>query len=114
MITIQKEFFINRPPAEVFAYVTHIPNNAEWQKDVLSAEILSEGPVGVGTKASLTRRAMGKELKSEILVTVCEPGRQFTARTTSGPVATEVTNKMSELAGGTQMSIVAKVEAGGL
>ena len=58
---IEKE--INRPPAEVFAYVVDASKLATWQTNTVSA--MPDGPIGLGTKIREVHRApAGKRIES--------------------------------------------------
>jgi hypothetical protein len=50
MITSSIE--IDRPQAVVFAYLDELDKHSEWQGDLISSRLETEGPVGVGTRAS--------------------------------------------------------------
>lgn len=49
MIDVARSITINRPVAEVFAYVSDVSNEPAWHTDVLEARQTSEGPIGIGT-----------------------------------------------------------------
>jgi len=53
---------IDRPPEEVFAYVTDPSRFAEWQKNVVSGGVENDGPRSVGSRA---RRRGGSGAPSE-------------------------------------------------
>ncbi len=50
---------IDRPQAEVFAYLNELDRHPEWQEDLISSKIASEGPVGVGARATDKRKVPG-------------------------------------------------------
>ncbi len=52
---------ISRSPEDVFGYVTDLGRFTEWQEQVVSARPLADGPMTVGSKASLTRRIGKRE-----------------------------------------------------
>ena len=47
---------IDRPPDEVFSYVTDPSRFAEWQYDVVSVRIESGRPPSLGSRFTTTRR----------------------------------------------------------
>ncbi len=49
MIDVARSITINRPVAEVFAYVSEVSNEPAWHTDVLEARQTSAGPIGIGT-----------------------------------------------------------------
>ena len=60
---------IARTPAEVFAYVADPSKLATWQTNTVVAELLGDGPMGVGTRLREVHRAPGgRELESVVEV----------------------------------------------
>jgi len=55
MATITKSVNINRPPDEVFAYLDDLNKHPEWQPQIESRRIVTEGPTRVGTEVDDTR-----------------------------------------------------------
>ena len=78
---------IDRSPADVFAYVTDPERFTEWQEAVVGARRLDEGPIGQGSRISLTRRVGGKReqtMTSEL--TEYSPPRSYAFQVLDGPV----------------------------
>ena len=50
MTVIESTVLIQRPPEEVFDYLSDPRNELEWNPKVRVMEKLTDGPVGVGTK----------------------------------------------------------------
>lgn len=86
MMKFENSVLINRPPEQVFAYVTDIKNNTVWQTDILELEMTSEGPFGLGSTYRCVNRFMGKRLETEGRVTDYEPYQRCCIRITSGDV----------------------------
>lgn len=64
------------PPEAVFDTLTDLANTAEIVQGIDSLELLTEGPVGVGTRFRETRTIFGKQATEEMEVSVFErPGR---------------------------------------
>ena len=55
MATITKSVNSNRPPDEVFAYLDDLNKHPEWQPQIESRRIVTEGPTRVGTEVDDTR-----------------------------------------------------------
>ena len=55
MATITKSVNINRPPDEVFAYLDDLSKHPEWQSQIESRRIVTEGPTRVGTEVEDVR-----------------------------------------------------------
>ena len=113
MISIEKSFHINKPPADVFAFMSDFANDAKWQADLVSSRKTSDGPIGVGTTGQIVQKVMGQEMKNEIEVTAYEPPKRFAAKTTSGPVSFEFTTTYEDMGGGTHLTMKLTGEAKG-
>jgi uncharacterized membrane protein len=83
---ITKSVEINRRPEDVFAYLDEVERHGEWQTEIVSAKIETEGPVGVGTRVHETRRQGGRELDTSYEITEHAPPRKSSFRGVTGPV----------------------------
>jgi uncharacterized protein YndB with AHSA1/START domain len=81
---------IERPPEEVFAYVTDPARFAEWQRHVVSGGVEGSGPHVVGTRCTTTRRMGGTERTTTQEVTRIDPPRSWSVRGIDGPVRANV------------------------
>ena len=113
MISVQKSIHINRPVADVFAYVTDFANDAKWQADLVSSEKTSAGPLAVGTTGRYVQKFMGREMKNDVVVTAYEPSKRHGFKTTSGPVKFEGDIAFEDMGGGTHLTVSFKGEPGG-
>lgn len=77
---------INRPPGEVFAYLDQFDRHGEWQSEIVSATIESEGPVRVGTRVKEIRKVGRREQDTSFEVTEYEPPHRSSFRGVVGPV----------------------------
>jgi len=71
------------PADRVFDALTDFEHAADRMENIVRCDVLTEGPVGVGTRVRETRRMMGKEAAQEMEVTAFEPGRSYTMGATS-------------------------------
>lgn len=113
MINIEKSIHINKPVAEVFAFMSEFANDAKWQSDLVRSEKTSGGPTAVGTTGLYVQKLMGKEVKNEVVVTEFDPPKRFGMKTTSGPVQFEAIASLEDMGGGTHVTMNAKGEPGG-
>ncbi|BCX05215.1 MAG: hypothetical protein KatS3mg053_3153 [Candidatus Roseilinea sp.] len=60
MLKVGRDIMIARSVEEVFAFVSDFDNFTRWSTDVVKAELLNGRRVGVGTRARITRRALGQ------------------------------------------------------
>lgn len=65
------------PPAKVFAVASDFPNGARTVKAITKMEMLTPGPVGVGTRFRETRTMFGREATEEMQVTAFDPPRSY-------------------------------------
>ena len=113
MKRIEVSVVINRPIEEVFAYVTNLENDTQWQSSVLESGLVGEGPLGVGTKTREVRKFMGRRLESVAEVTAYEPNAKIAFKSTSGPVQYEASYTFEPVDAGTKVTIVGEADTGG-
>ena len=77
---------IDRAPTNVFAYLDELDKHSEWQKDLVSARIVTDGPVRVGTRATNTRNVPGGPREMTYEVTEHDSPRKSAWRVLDGPV----------------------------
>jgi uncharacterized membrane protein len=78
---------IDRPAADVFAYLDDLARHGEWQDAIVSTRVLTDGPVGVGTRAVDTRRVGGSRTQdSTYEIVEHDPPRGSAFRGIDGPV----------------------------
>lgn len=69
---------IEAPPEVVFAAVTDFARAHEKVEAIQRVEMLTDGPVGVGTSFRETRRVFNREATEEMEVTAFDPPRSYT------------------------------------
>ncbi len=74
MSSLSKQIHVNAPPATVFDLAADFPNAARHVEGIDKIEMLTDGPVGVGTRFRETRGKMGTET---LEVTRFEPPRML-------------------------------------
>jgi uncharacterized protein YndB with AHSA1/START domain len=77
---------IARPAADVFSYVTDPSHFAEWQANVVSGRLVSEGPASVGTECVTTRRIGGSNRTSTSEITAIDPPTYWADHGIDGPI----------------------------
>jgi len=75
---------IQRPPAEVFAYMDDVNREREWQPNLQIAEIDPPGPTAIGSRKRYVSRFLGKDVTNTYVVTELEPGRRVVYETEAG------------------------------
>ncbi len=111
MVRLEFSFDIDRPPSEVFAYLTDPANLPEWQSSALEAHW--EGEQAAGARIKEVRKFLGRRMESELEVTAYEPDRRFALKVLSGPVPFSVDHMLVARNGGTRLTFVGEGEPGG-
>ena len=102
------EVRIDRPVADVFAYLTDVRNVPEWQESAVSAEWIEEG------KRFRERRSfLGRSAELELEVTALHPDRRFDVRTVKAPVHLEIHHTFAAVDGGTRLQLTAEAKLRG-
>ena len=105
---------IDRPTAEVFAFIAKAENMPRWAKYVADAAQTSEGPVDVGTTCYVVSKMMGMQVKQDFTVTECIPDRVYAAKSTSGPVPMESRYVLEEASGATEVHVSTTTDLSGV
>jgi uncharacterized membrane protein len=77
---------INRRPEDVFAYLDQVERHGEWQSQIVSTKVETDGAVGVGTRVREIRKFGGREQDTSYEVTEHDPPRKTSFRGIAGPV----------------------------
>jgi uncharacterized membrane protein len=77
---------IARSPEDVFAYVDDLARHGEWQDQIVSVKVDTEGPTRVGTRATEVRKIGGREQTMTYEITVHDPPKSFGFRGLDGPI----------------------------
>ena len=113
MVKLEHDVAVERPVAEVFAYLSDPANVPAWQSGVVEARKEFEGPSVAGSRWREVRKFLGRRLESTVEVTEHEPDRAFSLRVVSGPVPFEVRHTLEPTNGGTRIKLVGQGEPGG-
>src|SRR6266511_1438447 len=96
---------IDRPPEEVFAYATDPTRFAEWQHDVVRAQLVEGGPTAVGSRFTTTRRLGGAERTMTQEITQLDHPRSWAAQGVDGPFRAAATVTVEPLSGGARSRV---------
>jgi uncharacterized membrane protein len=83
---IRSSIEIDRSQHDVFAYLDELERHNEWQGDLLASRLETEGPIGVGTRATDTRKVPGGPQEMTYEVTEHDAPRSSSWRGVNGPV----------------------------
>ena len=113
MFTFEKSLFINRPPQEVFDFVSDPAKDTEWRNTAGSSEWTSEGPPGVGSTLHSVDKFLGRKIDSTAEITAWDPPNLYGQKVLSGPIPFEFTIKFESKENGTQLTMSGEAEPGG-
>ncbi len=96
---------IDRPPDEVFSYVTDPSHFAEWQHDVVSVRIEGGHPPSVGSRFTTTRRIGRAERTMTQEITEINPPATWAAHGVAGPIRPNANITVEPLNNSTQSRV---------
>jgi carbon monoxide dehydrogenase subunit G len=113
MQRVERTARIAAPPDEVFAYVSNLDNLAEWQSGVTSTRRTSDGELGVGATAHVTRELMGQRMEAPLTVTAYEPSHRLGIGGEVSGVKAAATIDLATAAGGAATDLTFAMEIRG-
>ncbi len=99
---------IERPPSEVFPYVTDPTRFGEWQAGVVSGS--TEGAAGVGSKCTMTRKIGGTQRTSTSEITQYEAPSRWAIHGIDGPIRADVSVLVEPLDAGQRSRVTIQLE----
>ncbi|HEX4954681.1 MAG TPA: SRPBCC family protein [Thermoanaerobaculia bacterium] len=102
-ITIKRQ--VAAPRERVFAAATDFANAASFIQAIDKIEMLTEGPVGVGTRFRETRIVFGRPATEEMKVTGFDPPGSYTLTAESHGARYETVFSFAEKSGGTEVEM---------
>lgn len=111
---VEVNVIINKPPEEVFAFITNFENNALWQSGVMSAHFTSTGTLRVGSTYVQHSKFLGQQIEFAFEILEYEPGRHIRFKTTSGTFPVDIVRAVEPADGGTKLSAIITGEPGGI
>jgi uncharacterized membrane protein len=113
MIQVKTSVQIDRASEEVFDFISNFENNPKWQSGMVSAEVTSQGPLGVGSTYSQVAKFLGRPVVSEFEVIEYEPNRMVKATSTAGSFPITFTRIVEPDGTGTKASAIIEGDASG-
>ena len=77
---------VARRPEDVFAYLDEFDRHGEWQSQIVSAKVETDGPIRVGTQVHEVRKIGRREQDTSFEITGYDPPRRSSFKGTVGPV----------------------------
>jgi uncharacterized membrane protein len=104
MITREASILIDRPVGQVFSALVDSKNQPKWDKGLLEACIMPDGPVGIGTRITEVRKFMGRTSENIGEVVEFEPNVRITRKSVDMPMTVLGTITFAAAPGGTKVS----------
>jgi len=101
---------IERPLADVFAYVAQVEHDVAWQPEIASVTLTSAGPIGTGTTFREMRRTLGRTFVWDMRVTAFEPGRSLCIESVAGSPRYRGCRHFEAVGNGTLVTETSEVE----
>ena len=96
---------IDRPPEDVYAYLTDVSNLPKWQSGVHTAR-------REGAQIHESRHMLGRELHTTLEIEEEDPPRVFALRAVNSPVPFSVRHELEPSGGGTRLTVTGEGDAG--
>jgi uncharacterized membrane protein len=80
VITPTAQILIDASPAEVIGFIADPVNGPRWMKALDVAELITPGPIGVGSRFREVQSAGGKRIETICEVVELDPGRRYAWR----------------------------------
>ena len=111
----QYTIVIDRPVADVFAYMDDVHREREWQPNLREAEQTPPGPTAVGTQKRYVSDFMGKRVENTYEVVELEAGRRVVYKTTRGSSIDATSEVRCEpVGGGTRVTMFVQGKPAGV
>ena len=110
MVSIVNRVEINRPPADVFDYVTDPSRFKEWQDAVVSATPQGSGAQTQGSRILLTRKTGPSTQTMTSELTAYNPPHDYAFRVVDGPVRAVGKGTFEPLDGGARTAFTFELD----
>jgi uncharacterized protein YndB with AHSA1/START domain len=114
MAPIVSHFEIARSPEEIYPYITDPARFPEWQHDVARVHIEGDGPPGLGTRFTTTRRIGRVEQTTVQEITRDDPPSGWAARGVDGPFRPNAAVTIEPLGSGSLVTVELDFEGHGV
>ena len=112
-IDVKAEVVISRPRNEVATYAINPENDPIWITGITEAKMLTQPPLGEGTKVERVAKFLGKRIEYVLEVVEYDPKALVVLRSVKGPFPMRVTYEFEEASEGTLARIRIQGEASG-
>ncbi len=114
MFTMVERVEIARDAASVFAFLTDPARRAEWDRSVVSEELLTPPPVKIGSAIRTRMTVMGREIEFDWRVTAFDPPTTMAATSTSGTMPTRLRFDVADTDAGCRVTATIEASPSGM
>ena len=111
MPRVEEEIVIDRPPEEVFAFVTTPENDGQWVSTAVERQRETEEPIGVGSRIRAVDKFLGRRIESTLEVTEHEPNTRSTIHL-RGPINAQGSYVLEPVGSGTRFRWALEADPG--
>lgn len=111
MPRVEEEVVIDRPPEDVFTFVTSPEKDLEWVSTAVERRRESEAPIDVGSRIRAVDKFLGRRIESTLEVTEHKPSTRSSVRL-DGPVKARGTYELEPAGTGTRFKWILDAEPG--
>jgi uncharacterized protein YndB with AHSA1/START domain len=104
---------IQRPPAEVFAFIADGLNGPKWRPGIVDIALLSGSGVGATYKQGV-KGPGGRRVDADYRITTYEPDRHLAFEAIAGPVRPAGEYDLDEVDGATRLTFALRAELAGI
>ena len=105
---------IDRPPTEVFAFLTDPVNGPLLIDGIAALNLVGEEPISVGSRLRATRTFFGREASEEFTVAAFDPPSSYALQGNTGGVDAGMEFQLEETDHGTRVGMTIRIEVSGL
>ena len=113
MTPIVDSIEINRTPEDVFAYLDDLGKHGEWQQQIVSVHVETDGPTRVGSRATDKRRLPGGTRDIRYEITEHDAPHKSSFRGLNGPIRPLGTVTVEPLDSGARSKLTLEFELKG-
>jgi uncharacterized membrane protein len=113
MAPIVDSIEINRTPEDVFSYYEDLAKHGEWQQQIVSVHLDTDGPTRVGSRATDKRRLPGGTRDVSYEITEHDAPQKSSFRGVNGPIRPRGTLTVEPLDGGARSKLTLDFELEG-
>ena len=107
MINVQESIVINRPIAEVFAFVANFENHPKWESNFQKVKLLTTTPSGIGTQYQCDMKLPGQTATSKFEITEYEVNKKIAFEgEPAGPAKPDGSFLFEAVPGGTKITLL--------